>query len=97
LIEGLTPDVLGMCARSRSPALPETCSEMITSSAAAGLRPDDLRAQATFVATVVSLAATSIFLSRVGVTRVANTLARNVLVGLAAMGLGLLAGWLLRP
>ena len=61
------------------------------------LAPDDLRAQATFVATVVSLAATSIFLSRVGVTRVANTLARNVLVGLAAMGLGLLAGWLLRP
>jgi hypothetical protein len=39
----------------------------------------------------------SIFLARVGVTRVADTLARTVLVGLAAMALSLLAGWLLHP
>ncbi len=61
------------------------------------LAPDALRAQVTFVAAIVSLAATSLFLSRVGVTRVANTLTRTVLVGLAAMALSLLAGWLLRP
>jgi VIT1/CCC1 family predicted Fe2+/Mn2+ transporter len=61
------------------------------------LARDDLRAPVTFVATVASLAATSFFLARVGVSRVANTLTRNVLVGMTAMGLSLLAGWLLRP
>ena len=61
------------------------------------LAPDALRAQVTFVAAIVSLAATSLFLSRVGVTRVAHTLTRTVLVGLAAMALSLFAGWLLRP
>jgi hypothetical protein len=39
----------------------------------------------------------SIFLVRVGVTRVADTLALTVLVGLAAVALSLLAGWLLHP
>ena len=61
------------------------------------LTPDALRPEATAVAAIAGLIATSVFLSLMGVTRIARTLRRSLLVALVAAALSLLTGWALQP
>ena len=61
------------------------------------LMPDPLRAEATAIAAVAGLVATSAFLSAMGVKRISRTLRRTLLAALAATGLSLAVGWVMRP
>jgi VIT1/CCC1 family predicted Fe2+/Mn2+ transporter len=61
------------------------------------LTPDAWRAAVTFVTVLASLVVTSVFLARVGGTRVRSVLARTLLTATAAMSLSLLVGSLFHP
>ena len=61
------------------------------------LTPDAWRAAVTFVTVLASLVVTSVFLARVGGTRVRSVLARTMLTATAAMSLSLLVGSLFHP
>ena len=61
------------------------------------LTPDSIRPEATAIAAVVGLIATSVFMSLFGVARISLTLRRTLTVALMATGLSLLAGWVMQP
>lgn len=61
------------------------------------LAPDELRAEAALVATVIALTLTSIALARMGVRSIRRSLLRTLAVAALAAGLSMLAGWLLDP
>lgn len=56
--------------------------------------PNDLRAEVTAIAAVISLGVTSALMSKLGVARVSRTVRRTLLVAVTAMGLSWLAGLL---
>lgn len=56
--------------------------------------PNDLRAEVTAIAAVISLVVTSALMSKLGVARVSRTVRRTLLVAVTAMGLSWLAGLL---
>ena len=61
------------------------------------LAPDELRAEAALVATVIALTLTSVALARMGVRSIRRSLLRTLAVAALAAGLSMLAGWLLDP
>lgn len=56
--------------------------------------PDDLRAEVTFITTLVALTITSTILARLARLSVARTLARTVIVAISALSISLLVGHL---
>lgn len=58
------------------------------------LLPDDLRAEVTFIGTLAALTVTSTILARLARVPVARTLARTMIIAIAAMSISLLVGHL---